>query len=242
MGGGEASSDSQRDVRAPRGPVEPNGGAAGALVTAIASLLPPEAGCFAVFEAPGPGEVRLGRGGGSFAAELPAFARWFEIGGHSATGAGVGPLVARSGTLPVAARHLARKCTAAAVPIHVRDGRTLGLLGGFAWAGDEVLSAQALRGLEALAIAFFQGFSRSLNATDSGLKQLSAQERLVAGLLVNGYPVPSVAAVTGLAPDTVRTYIRRLYRKLGVRNRADLVRTVLVSGDAALVSERDQHG
>ena len=37
----------------------------------------------------------------------------------------------------------------------------------------------------------------------------------------------NVAAISGLSENTVRTYIRRLYQKLGVANRADLVRKLM---------------
>lgn len=265
MGGGEASGDSRRDGRAARELLATNESdeAAADLVTAIASLLPAGAGSFAVFEPPGPNEVRLARAGGSFAAELGEFVRWFELRDRVVDGAGVGAIVTRTGTLPVSARELLGECTATTVPIHGRDGRVLGLVGGFVCAGEATLSSPALRGLEALATAFFQGLSqstssdvapgaerpavpgRSTDAKDArtrGLEQLSPQERLVAGLLVNGYHVSNVAASTGLAHDTVRTYIRRIYRKLGVRNRADLVRTVLVTGDATVVLEREHQG
>jgi hypothetical protein len=37
----------------------------------------------------------------------------------------------------------------------------------------------------------------------------------------------NVAAIAGLSENTVRTYVRRLYAKLGVSNRADLVRKLV---------------
>jgi len=37
----------------------------------------------------------------------------------------------------------------------------------------------------------------------------------------------NVAAISGLSENTVRTYVRRLYQKLGVANRADLVRKLM---------------
>jgi DNA-binding CsgD family transcriptional regulator len=59
------------------------------------------------------------------------------------------------------------------------------------------------------------------------LEGLSSRERTVARFLVNGYAAPNIAAITGLAEHTVRTYVRRLYKKLDVCNRADLIRKVL---------------
>ena len=51
--------------------------------------------------------------------------------------------------------------------------------------------------------------------------------REIARLLVAGYSGVNVAAIAGLSENTVRTYVRRLYAKLGVSNRADLVRKLV---------------
>jgi DNA-binding CsgD family transcriptional regulator len=56
---------------------------------------------------------------------------------------------------------------------------------------------------------------------------LSKREREIAKLLVAGYSGVNVAAISGLSENTVRTYVRRLYQKLGVANRADLVRKLM---------------
>jgi DNA-binding CsgD family transcriptional regulator len=56
---------------------------------------------------------------------------------------------------------------------------------------------------------------------------LSPREEQIAKLLADGYSNVNTAAICGVTPNTVRTLIRRLYCKLGVRNRADLVREVL---------------
>jgi DNA-binding CsgD family transcriptional regulator len=56
---------------------------------------------------------------------------------------------------------------------------------------------------------------------------LAPRERQVARLLVDGYSNVNVAALCGVSSNTVRTLIRRVYRKLGVCNRAELVREML---------------
>jgi DNA-binding CsgD family transcriptional regulator len=56
---------------------------------------------------------------------------------------------------------------------------------------------------------------------------LSHREQQIAKLLCEGHDSINVAALTGLSEHTVRTYIRRAYRKLQVNNRADLVRRML---------------
>jgi DNA-binding CsgD family transcriptional regulator len=55
---------------------------------------------------------------------------------------------------------------------------------------------------------------------------LSEREREVSRLLVMGYSSVNVAAITGLSENTIKTYIRRVYQKLGVSNRTDLVRAL----------------
>jgi DNA-binding CsgD family transcriptional regulator len=60
-----------------------------------------------------------------------------------------------------------------------------------------------------------------------GLDGLSKREREIARLLMAGYSGVNVAAISGLSENTVRTYVRRLYSKLGANNRADLVRTLM---------------
>jgi hypothetical protein len=44
----------------------------------------------------------------------------------------------------------------------------------------------------------------------------------VAGLLVQGMADKQIASLTGLSVATVRTYVRRIYSKLGVHNRLEL--------------------
>jgi DNA-binding CsgD family transcriptional regulator len=57
--------------------------------------------------------------------------------------------------------------------------------------------------------------------------RLSPREQQVAGLLAEGYSNVNVSAVCGVTTNTARTLIRRIYRKLGVFNRADLVREMM---------------
>ena len=72
----------------------------------------------------------------------------------------------------------------------------------------------------------------------SPIALLSARERAVARLLIKGYEPANIAAITGIAEHTVRTYIRRAYKKLGVCRRADLVRRLLAPDLGAACSPR----
>jgi DNA-binding NarL/FixJ family response regulator len=58
---------------------------------------------------------------------------------------------------------------------------------------------------------------------------LSTREREIAQLLVDGYAALNAAAILELSEHTVRTYVRRLYKKLKVSNRADLVCRLLTA-------------
>ncbi len=64
-------------------------------------------------------------------------------------------------------------------------------------------------------------------AKPAPMEGLSKREREIARLLVAGYSGVNVAAISGLSENTVRTYVRRLYAKLDVNNRADLVRRLM---------------
>ncbi|MFO0665131.1 MAG: helix-turn-helix transcriptional regulator [Polyangiaceae bacterium] len=64
-------------------------------------------------------------------------------------------------------------------------------------------------------------------AEPAKMEGLSKREREIARLLVAGYSGVNVAAIAGLSENTVRTYVRRLYAKLAVSNRADLVRKLV---------------
>jgi DNA-binding NarL/FixJ family response regulator len=53
--------------------------------------------------------------------------------------------------------------------------------------------------------------------------KLSARQGQIVCLLLEGHKIYSVAMVLGISPDTVRAHLRRLYLKLGVSDRLDLV-------------------
>ncbi len=69
--------------------------------------------------------------------------------------------------------------------------------------------------------------SRARPTASAGDPKLSQREWEVARLLADGCSSVNVAARLGVSTNTVRTLMRRLYRKLGVCNRADLVREVM---------------
>ena len=74
----------------------------------------------------------------------------------------------------------------------------------------------------------------------TAIEGLSKRERAIARLLIAGYSGVNVAAIAGLSENTVRTYVRRLYAKLGANNRADLVRKLVTPDDVASTAPSSQ--
>ncbi|MBZ5602238.1 MAG: helix-turn-helix transcriptional regulator [Acidobacteriia bacterium] len=64
----------------------------------------------------------------------------------------------------------------------------------------------------------------ALASTAAAPTKLSTREREIAQLLAAGYSTVNAAAMLSLSENTIRTYVRRLYRKLEITNRADLTR------------------
>lgn len=56
------------------------------------------------------------------------------------------------------------------------------------------------------------------------VEPLSARERLVLAQVQRGLTVAAIAAELYISPNTVKTHLRRLYRKLGVSTREDAIR------------------
>lgn len=56
-----------------------------------------------------------------------------------------------------------------------------------------------------------------------GFGKLSPREREIAELVVKGVRNQEIAAMLGIAPGTVKIHLHRIYEKLGVASRADLV-------------------
>jgi DNA-binding CsgD family transcriptional regulator len=57
-----------------------------------------------------------------------------------------------------------------------------------------------------------------------GIEPLSHRERLVLAEVERGHTVAAIAAALYISPNTVKTHLRRLYRKLGVSTRAEAIR------------------
>jgi len=79
----------------------------------------------------------------------------------------------------------------------------------------------------AMLYAHALGLQRQRAAVNAPLTSLSEREQQVARLLADGYSCVNTAAVLNLSENTVRTYVRRLYRKLAITNRVDLVQRLI---------------
>jgi DNA-binding CsgD family transcriptional regulator len=70
--------------------------------------------------------------------------------------------------------------------------------------------------------------SRIRENKDDAFATLSGREYEVARLLVAGYTCENIGARFGVSSNTIRTYTRRLYAKLGIVSRIDLVHHFLL--------------
>ena len=71
--------------------------------------------------------------------------------------------------------------------------------------------------------------------------RLTATERRIADLVAEGRTNKEVAAALFLSPRTVEAYLRKVYRKLGVRSRTELARLDLDADRGAAIADRDGH-
>jgi two-component system, NarL family, response regulator DevR len=62
------------------------------------------------------------------------------------------------------------------------------------------------------------------------LVRLTPREREVLALLVDGLDQEAISSVLFIAPDTTRTHVQRLLRKLGVHSRAEAIALIAQSG------------
>lgn len=67
-----------------------------------------------------------------------------------------------------------------------------------------------------------EGRTRLIAPETAALAILSPREREVAYLVASGYSRKESARLCALSPNTVSDYIKAIYRKLGIRNRAEL--------------------
>lgn len=63
-------------------------------------------------------------------------------------------------------------------------------------------------------------------ASGGNEKPLSPREAEIARYLGDGYSIINIGAILGVSPNTVRTYVRRIYAKLNVCSRVELVRRI----------------
>lgn len=111
----------------------------------------------------------------------------------------------------------------ASVQRALRSG-ALGYLPKFCAAAELV---QAIRTVHAgqryLARTIAEGAAAAEAAAPDPLASLSRREREVLELVAGGRSVPEAAGVLGVSPRTVETYCLRLYEKLGVKDRRELI-------------------
>lgn len=71
---------------------------------------------------------------------------------------------------------------------------------------------------------------RSPSAPRDEIVRPSPREREIAALVARGYPNKWIASALGISAWTVATHIRRIFGKLGVSNRAEMVALLTSAG------------
>ena len=66
------------------------------------------------------------------------------------------------------------------------------------------------------------GFDLNRNAI-IGQKQLSQREIAIIALVAEGQTNRAIAVQLGVAPETIKTYLKRIFTKLGTHSRAEAV-------------------
>jgi len=66
------------------------------------------------------------------------------------------------------------------------------------------------------------GFDLNRNAI-IGQKQLSQREIAIIALVAEGQTNRAIAVQLGVAPETIKTYLKRIFTKLGAHSRAEAV-------------------
>ena len=82
----------------------------------------------------------------------------------------------------------------------------------------EVIDDQTIGAVRSIAQAAHQRICVLIEQTD-GAPELSRRESEVLGWIAQGKSNTDIATILGLSPDTVRTYAKRIFEKLGVSDR-----------------------
>jgi DNA-binding NarL/FixJ family response regulator len=79
-------------------------------------------------------------------------------------------------------------------------------------------------------IALLEQVSRLSRDEEREVETLSTRERLVLAQVQRGLTVAAIASELYISPNTVKTHLRRLYRKLGVSTRDEAIRAARALG------------
>jgi len=89
----------------------------------------------------------------------------------------------------------------------------------------------AIRHAAVAALSFTaSGLAAAISKRRTVQQQLSPREGQVLSLLSDGMSIPAIAQVMFISPSTAKTYVARLYEKLGAANRAQALMTAVHHG------------
>jgi DNA-binding NarL/FixJ family response regulator len=77
---------------------------------------------------------------------------------------------------------------------------------------------------------------RASNNDECPVTSLGERERQISLMVTAGFEVANVAALTGLAESTIRTVLKRVYRKTGTHSRVELAQWLAGFSTGAAVS------
>ncbi len=101
---------------------------------------------------------------------------------------------------------------------------------------DPPSSEEVVVGVEVDGVTY--ALVRLAHQHDTGMSSLSPREREIVRLVAKGLPNKAIAAVLEVSTWTVATHLRRVFAKLGVNTRSEMVAQALTHGLIEPVGER----
>jgi DNA-binding NarL/FixJ family response regulator len=109
--------------------------------------------------------------------------------------------------------------------------------GASSFSAGDLHALRMLRPAVSVAARVFPGVSQATRTMHAPPSPLTAREAEIVGYLVRGLQNAEIASCIGTSKNTVRNQVQRIFRKLEVCTRAELVAVVLANGWAPGLDE-----